>query len=69
MSAFKFTGLCTATHTPFHADGSMNLAVVEQQAAFLRSHGITSVFIKIDIKEVFSSITMTRVASSSIRSF
>ena len=45
MSAFKFTGLCTATHTPFHADGSMNLAVVEQQAAFLRSHGITSVFI------------------------
>ena len=45
MSAFKFTGLCTATHTPFHADGSLNLAVVEKQAAFLRSHGITSVFI------------------------
>ena len=45
MSAFKFTGLCTATHTPFHADGSLNLAVVERQAAFLRSHGITSVFI------------------------
>ncbi len=45
MSVFKFTGLCTATHTPFHADGSLNLAVVEQQATFLRSHGITSVFI------------------------
>ena len=45
MSAFKFTGLCTATHTPFHADGSLNLAVVEKQAAFLRGHGITSVFI------------------------
>ena len=45
MSAFKFTGLCTATHTPFHRDGSLNLAVVERQAAFLRSHGITSVFI------------------------
>ena len=45
MSAFKFTGLCTATHTPFHADGSLNLGVVERQAAFLRSHGITSVFI------------------------
>lgn len=45
MSAFKFTGLCTATHTPFHADGSLNLAVVERQAAFLRSHGISSVFI------------------------
>jgi N-acetylneuraminate lyase len=45
MSSFKFSGLCTATHTPFHADGSLNLAVVEQQAAFLRSHGIRSVFI------------------------
>jgi len=45
MSAFKFTGLCTATHTPFHADGSLNLGVVEKQAAFLRSKGITSVFI------------------------
>jgi len=45
MSAFKFTGLCTATHTPFQADGSLNLGVVEKQAAFLRAHGITSVFI------------------------
>jgi N-acetylneuraminate lyase len=45
MSSFKFSGLCTATHTPFHADGSLNLAIVERQAAFLRSHGITSVFI------------------------
>jgi N-acetylneuraminate lyase len=45
MSTFKFSGLCTATHTPFHADGSLNLAVVEPQAAFLRSHDITSVFI------------------------
>jgi len=45
MPSFKFSGLCTATHTPFHADGSLNLAVVEKQAAFLRGHGITSVFI------------------------
>ncbi|MFM8550518.1 MAG: dihydrodipicolinate synthase family protein [Verrucomicrobiota bacterium] len=45
MSAFRFTGLCTATHTPFHPDGSLNLAVVEPQAAFLRAKGITSVFI------------------------
>lgn len=45
MSAFRFTGLCTATHTPFHPDGSLNLAVVEPQAAFLRANGITSVFI------------------------
>lgn len=45
MAPFKFTGLCTATHTPFHADGSLNLAAVEKQAGFLRGHGITSVFI------------------------
>jgi N-acetylneuraminate lyase len=45
MSSFKFSGLCTATHTPFHANGSLNLGVVEKQAAFLRGHGITSVFI------------------------
>ena len=45
MSSFKFSGLCTATHTPFYADGSLNLGVVEKQAAFLRGHGITSVFI------------------------
>jgi N-acetylneuraminate lyase len=45
MSAFKFSGLCTATHTPFQADGSLNLGVVEKQAAFLRGKGITSVFI------------------------
>jgi len=45
MPSFKFSGLCTATHTPFHADGSLNLAVVEKQATFLRGKGITSVFI------------------------
>jgi len=45
MPSFKFSGLCTATHTPFHADGSLNLSVIEKQAAFLRSKGITSVFI------------------------
>jgi len=45
MPSFKFSGLCTATHTPFHADGSLNLGVIEKQAAFLRSKGITSVFI------------------------
>ena len=45
MPTFKFSGLCTATHTPFHADGSLNLEAVERQASFLRGHGITSVFI------------------------
>ncbi|MEY2751431.1 MAG: hypothetical protein RLZZ550_1402, partial [Verrucomicrobiota bacterium] len=45
MSAFKFHGLCPATHTPFHADGSLNLAVVERQAAHLLARKIDRVFI------------------------
>ena len=38
-------GLTAATHTPFHADGSLNLAVVETQAAPLLKSGVTTVFI------------------------
>lgn len=38
-------GLVAATHTPFHADGSLNLAVVETQAAHLLKNGVTTVFI------------------------
>ena len=45
MSAFKFHGLCPATHTPFHADGSLNLAVVERQAEHLLARKIDRVFI------------------------
>lgn len=38
-------GLVAATHTPFHADGSLHLAVVEMQAAhFLKNH-VTTLFI------------------------
>ena len=38
-------GLITATHTPFHADGSLNLAAVEHQAAHLLKWNIATVFI------------------------
>ncbi len=38
-------GLVTATHTPFHPDGSLNLGAVEAQAAHLSRHRITTVFI------------------------
>ena len=38
-------GLVAATHTPFHADGSLHLAVVEQQAAHLLKSGVGFVFI------------------------
>jgi N-acetylneuraminate lyase len=41
----KLTGLIAATHTPFHADGSLNLAIVEKQAAHLLKHGVKAVFI------------------------
>lgn len=38
-------GLVAATHTPFHSDGSLNLDVVERQASFLASKGVSTVFI------------------------
>jgi N-acetylneuraminate lyase len=38
-------GLVAATHTPFHADGSLKLAVVEKQAAHLLAGGVGNVFI------------------------
>ena len=41
----KLTGLIAAPHTPFAADGSLNLAIVEKQAAHLLANGINTVFI------------------------
>ncbi len=38
-------GLVAATHTPFHADGSLNPSAIEAQAAHLLRHGIEAVFI------------------------
>src|SRR5512140_2066931 len=38
-------GLVAATHTPFHDDGSLNLAVVEKQAAHLLAQNVRTVFI------------------------
>ena len=38
-------GLVAATHTPFHADGSLNLSIVEKQAAHLLTTGVRTVFI------------------------
>lgn len=44
-SKMKLTGLVAATHTPFHADGSLNLAIVEKQAAHLLATKTTTAFI------------------------
>jgi N-acetylneuraminate lyase len=41
----KLHGLVAATHTPFHADGGLNLAIVEKQAEHLLRTGVNTVFI------------------------
>jgi N-acetylneuraminate lyase len=45
MKSFPITGLVAATHSPFHADGSLNLATVEKQAAHLLANGVKYAFI------------------------
>jgi N-acetylneuraminate lyase len=44
MTAEAFR-LVAATHTPFHADGSLNLAAVERQAAHLLANDVRTAFI------------------------
>jgi len=41
----KLHGLVAATHTPFDAEGRLNLSVVQHQAAHLRRSGAQAVFI------------------------
>src|SRR5512140_2779404 len=38
-------GLIAATHTPFHANGALNLGMVEKQAGQLLRHNLTTAFI------------------------
>ncbi len=45
MTHTPLTGLVAATHTPFHADGSLNLDALEKQAAHLQKSGVGTVFI------------------------
>lgn len=45
MNHASLTGLTAATHTPFHADGSLNLAVVELQAEHMLANKVHSIFI------------------------
>lgn len=42
---FRLEGLVAATHTPFHADGSLAPEVIPLQAEHLAGNGIRSVFI------------------------
>lgn len=43
--AHPLHGLVVAAHTPFHADGSLNLNVVEKQAVHFLKHDVTKVFV------------------------
>lgn len=45
MLAHPIQGLVAATHTPFHEDGSLNLPMIEKQAAHLQKTGISTAFI------------------------
>lgn len=45
MKSYPLNGLVAATHSPFHADGSLNLAIVEKQAAHLTANGVQFAFI------------------------
>ena len=45
MPLISFTGLVAATHTPMKADGSLNLAIIEKQAAHLIGNRLTAAFI------------------------
>lgn len=44
-SSQRLHGLVAATHTPLHTDGSLNLSVVEQQAAHMIKNQVGVVFI------------------------
>lgn len=45
MPKTSITGLIAATHSPFGADGSLSLPIVEQQAVHLLNNGVNTVFI------------------------
>jgi N-acetylneuraminate lyase len=45
MPFSRIRGIVAATHTPFHADGSLNLDVVEAQAAHLLLNGVHYAFV------------------------
>lgn len=45
MKNERLHGLVAATHTPSHADGSLNLAILERQASHLLTNGVSHAFI------------------------
>ncbi|MCX6858225.1 MAG: dihydrodipicolinate synthase family protein [Verrucomicrobia bacterium] len=68
MTTQRITGLVAATHTPFHADGSLNLAIVEKQAAHLQVTGVSHAFIGGTTGES-SSLTLEERRALAVRWF
>lgn len=60
----SLTGLVAATHTPFHAEGSLNVSIVESQAAHLLANGVATVFIGGTTGESHSLTLAERLALS-----
>lgn len=58
----KLQGLTAATHTPFDADGELNLLVVEKQAELLVRDGVNAVFIAGSTGESHSLTIAERLA-------
>jgi N-acetylneuraminate lyase len=68
MTTQQITGLVAATHTPFHADGSLNLSIIEKQAQHLQTSGVSHAFIGGTTGEC-SSLTLEERRLLSVRWF
>ncbi|MBM4154611.1 MAG: N-acetylneuraminate lyase [Lentisphaerae bacterium] len=60
----SFTGLIAAAHTPFKADGALNLKAVERQAEHLARNGLSGVFVGGSTGESHSLTVPERLALS-----
>jgi len=58
----KMTGLVAATHSPFKADGSLNLAMVEKQASHLLANKVKAAFVGGSTGESHSLGVLERMA-------
>jgi len=68
MKTLHIQGLVAATHTPFHTDGSINLAIIEKQAAHLLGTGVGHAFIGGTTGES-SSLTLEERRALAVRWF
>lgn len=58
----RLYGLVAATHTPFHADGSLNLSIVEKQVEHMLKNEVGTVFIGGSTGESHSLTVAERLA-------